>query len=86
MTIDWTHFTPLASLAGGVLIGIAAAMLVLMNGRVAGISGIVLGLFAPRRGETAWRVAFVAGLFSAAFVAAALGLSIAPLSTRDSAR
>lgn len=65
MIIDSTHFTPWASLAGGVLIGLAAAMLVLLNGRVAGISGIVGGLFTPRRGEIAWRLAFVAGLFSA---------------------
>ena len=44
MTIDWTHFTPWAALAGGVLIGLAAAMFVLLNGRIAGISGIVGGL------------------------------------------
>ena len=65
MTIDWTHFTPWTSLAGGVLIGLAAAMLVLLNGRIAGISGIVGGLVAARRGDTAWRVAFVLGLFAA---------------------
>jgi uncharacterized membrane protein YedE/YeeE len=65
MTIDWPHFTPWASLAGGILIGIAAAMLVLLNGRIAGISGIVGGLLAPRRGEVGWRVAFVAGLLLA---------------------
>jgi uncharacterized membrane protein YedE/YeeE len=65
MQIDWTHFTPWASLAGGVLIGVAAAMLVLLNGRIAGISSIVGGLLAPRRGDVAWRVAFVAGLLAA---------------------
>lgn len=65
MTMDWTHFTPWTSLAGGMLIGIAAAMLVLLNGRIAGISGIVGRLLAPRRGEIAWRLAFVAGLFAA---------------------
>lgn len=65
MTIDWNHFTPWTSLAGGVLIGLAAAMLVLLNGRIAGISGIVGGLVAARRGDTAWRVAFVLGLFAA---------------------
>jgi uncharacterized membrane protein YedE/YeeE len=65
MTIDWSHFTPWASLAGGALIGLAAAMLVLFNGRVAGISGIVGGLLVPRRGEIAWRLAFVAGLLLA---------------------
>ncbi|HET7672515.1 MAG TPA: YeeE/YedE thiosulfate transporter family protein [Burkholderiales bacterium] len=62
MTIDWTHFTPWASLAGGMLIGVAAAMLLLLNGRIAGISGIVGGLFRPIAGDVAWRVAFVAGL------------------------
>jgi uncharacterized protein len=65
MSIDWNAFTPWASLAGGVLIGIAVAMLVLLNGRVAGISGIVGGLLRPARGDTAWRVAFVLGLLSA---------------------
>jgi uncharacterized membrane protein YedE/YeeE len=65
MTIDWTHFTPWTSLAGGVLIGIAAAMLVLLNGRIAGVSGIVGGLLSPRRGEIAWRLAFVGGMLAA---------------------
>lgn len=68
MQIDWTHFTPWASLAGGILIGVAAAMLVLLNGRIAGISSIVGGLLAPRRGDVAWRVAFVAGLLAAPLV------------------
>jgi uncharacterized protein len=63
--IDWAHFTPAASFAGGVLIGIAAAMLVLLNGRIAGISGIVGGLFTPRTSDIAWRVAFVLGLLAA---------------------
>ena len=62
MTIDWTHFTPWASAAGGALIGIAAAMLALFNGRIAGISGIVGGLLSPQARDIAWRVAFVAGL------------------------
>ena len=62
MTIDWNAFTPWASLAGGVLIGLATAMFLLLNGRIAGISGIVGGLLAPTRGDIAWRVAFVAGL------------------------
>ncbi|WP_427914983.1 YeeE/YedE family protein [Ramlibacter sp. MMS24-I3-19] len=62
MTIDWSSFTPAASAAGGVLIGIAAALFVLFNGRIAGISGILGGLLKPARGDVAWRVAFVAGL------------------------
>lgn len=65
MSIDFGNFTPFASLAGGILIGAAAAMLVLFNGRIAGISGIVGGLLAPRRGEIGWRLAFVAGLLAA---------------------
>ena len=65
MTIDWTAFTPWSALAGGVLIGIAAAMFVLLNGRIAGISGIAGGLLAPVRGDIAWRVAFLAGLIGA---------------------
>ena len=65
MSIDWTHFTPWTSLAGGMLIGAAAAMLVLLSGRIAGISGIVGGLFSPRAGDIAWRLAFVGGLLLA---------------------
>ncbi|KNZ32146.1 MAG: YeeE/YedE [Methylibium sp. NZG] len=68
MTIDWNAFTPGTALAGGVLIGIAAAMFVLLNGRIAGISGVLGGLLVPRRGDVAWRAAFVAGLLSAPWV------------------
>lgn len=62
MTLDWQHFTPWNSLAGGILIGLAAAGFALFNGRIAGISGIVGGLLRPVSGQTSWRVAFVAGL------------------------
>ena len=62
MTIDWSAFTPYASLAGGMLIGVAAAMFVLLNGRSAGISGILGGLVKPVKGDVAWRAAFVLGL------------------------
>ena len=65
MHIDWSAFTPWSALAGGVLIGMSAAMLVLLNGRVAGISGIVGGLLKPRSGDIAWRVAFLSGLVAA---------------------
>jgi uncharacterized membrane protein YedE/YeeE len=65
MAIDWLHFTPWAALAGGLLIGLAAATLVLFNGRIAGISGILGGLLRPAPGEIAWRVAFLAGLIVA---------------------
>ncbi len=56
-------FTPIASSIGGALLGVSAAMLLLLNGRVAGISGIFSGLLVPSRGEFAWRALFVAGLF-----------------------
>jgi len=56
------HFTPGAAVIGGALIGLAAAVLWLGIGRVAGISGIVGTLFTPRAGDIAWRAAFLAGL------------------------
>lgn len=62
MTIDWANFTPWSSLAGGVLIGLATAMFLLLNGRIAGISGILGGLLRPIKDDVGWRVAFVAGL------------------------
>ena len=66
--IDWAHFTPWTSLAGGILIGIAAAMFLLLNGRIAGISGILGGLLRPKAGDISWRVAFVLGLVAAPLV------------------
>ncbi len=76
MSIDWNAFTPWSSLAGGVLIGLAAAMFVLLNGRIAGISGVLGGLLThlllPRvRGDVLWRVAFVAGIVAAPLTYAA---------------
>lgn len=68
MTIDWNNFTPWASLTGGVLIGIAAAIFILFNGRIAGITGIVSGLIRPRLHDAGWRVAFVIGLILSPFV------------------
>ncbi len=65
MTIAWTSFTPWTALAGGLLIGLATALLLLFSGRIAGISGIVGGLLKPVRGDLAWRAAFVAGLVMA---------------------
>ncbi|AXL50807.1 YeeE/YedE [Paraburkholderia caffeinilytica] len=65
MNIDFAHFTPFPALAGGLLIGFAAALLVLGNGRIAGISGILGGLLDTTSGDRAWRAAFVLGLFAA---------------------
>jgi len=78
MTLDWTHFTPWTSFAGGILIGVAAAMLVLLNGRIAGISGIVGGLLTPRRADIGWRLAFVVGLFAAPLLMLLFGQAVAP--------
>lgn len=68
MTIDWMNFTPWTSLAGGALIGSAAVVFLLFNGRIAGISGILGGLLAPARGDIAWRIAFIGGLVLAPLV------------------
>jgi uncharacterized membrane protein YedE/YeeE len=70
MHIDWTHFTPWTAGAGGLLIGLAAAVLLLFNGRIAGISGILGGLLRLARGDVAWRIAFLAGLLAAPFLVA----------------
>ena len=65
MNIDWNHFTPWASLAGGILLGLAAALFILVNGRILGISGIVGGLLRPKAGDAGWRVSFVLGMLAA---------------------
>lgn len=63
--IDWAHFTPWSALAGGIAIGTAAAMFILLNGRIAGVSGILGGLLRPVPGDAGWRLAFLAGLVAA---------------------
>lgn len=60
--MDWESFTPWTALAGGALIGTAASILLAMNGRIAGVSGVLGGILAPAAGDVAWRVAFVGGL------------------------
>ena len=73
MPIDLAHFTPGLSLGGGVVIGAAAAVLVLFNGRIAGISGIVGGLLRLPQGDMSWRAAFLAGLIGAPVLAGLFG-------------
>jgi uncharacterized membrane protein YedE/YeeE len=75
MTIDWSHFTPWASLSGGVLLGLASALFILLNGRILGISGILGGLIPPKRSDALWRLAFLAGLFTSPWVFKALAPS-----------
>ena len=65
MNLDWAHFTPWASLAGGIILGVASAIFILVNGRILGISGILGGLLPPKVGDTTWRMAFLLGLFAA---------------------
>ncbi len=62
------HFTPLASLIGGMLIGLSASMLLLFNGKIAGISGIIAGILSPAKNDTLWRIVFVAGLLVGGFL------------------
>jgi uncharacterized protein len=66
------NFTPLSALAGGVLIGLASVWLLAANGRIAGISGILHGLFAQPPGDRGWRIAFLGGLLIAGFAWLAL--------------
>lgn len=73
MTIDWSAFTPGSALAGGLLIGTAAALFLLLNGRIAGISGIVAGLLRPVPGDRGWRLAFVGGMLLAPVLYAIAG-------------
>jgi uncharacterized membrane protein YedE/YeeE len=73
MQIDLIHFTPGLSLAGGLVIGLAAAALVMFNGRIAGISGIFGRLLTWPRNDVGWRVAFIAGLVVSPVIADLLG-------------
>lgn len=72
MQIDWFSFTPIPSLVGGMILGIAAALYVLLHGRILGISGIVSGLLHPKKGDWDWRLSLTLGLISAPFFAAIL--------------
>ena len=65
MTIDWANFTLWASLSGGILLGVASAFFILVNGRVLGISGILGGLLRPKLGDAGWRIAFLLGMLAA---------------------
>ena len=65
MSIDWTNFTPWLSLTGGIILGLASAIFILVNGRILGISGILGGLMPPKLGDTFWRISFLLGLLVA---------------------
>ncbi|WP_152206658.1 YeeE/YedE family protein [Marinobacter changyiensis] len=72
ITVDWQAFTPWSALTGGVLIGLAAAGLVLLNGRIAGISGILGGVLTGPRSDRTWRIAFLVGMLVAPLISWAL--------------
>lgn len=76
--IDWAHFTPWSSAAGGIVIGAAAAMLVLLNGRIAGVAGIIGGVLRPAGGDMAWRLAFIIGLLVAPAIYVLLAEPVPP--------
>lgn len=58
------NFTPIASLLGGMLIGLSASAMLLLDGKIAGISGILAGILKPVAGDTLWRICFLAGLLT----------------------
>ena len=72
MQIDWLTFTPGPAFFGGMLLGIAAALYVILHGRILGISGIVSGLLTPKEGDVNWRLSLILGLLSAPFWASLL--------------
>ena len=69
MTIDWAHFTPLSALAGGALIGLAAALLILGVGRIMGAAGIVGGALEIHDSEAPWRWSLIVGLVLSPLIA-----------------
>ena len=77
-------FTPVSGLVGGLLIGLAAALLLLLNGRISGISGILGGLVAPKGSDAGWRAAFVAGLLVGAFAYALTAGGAVPVTMQAS--
>jgi hypothetical protein len=76
--VDWNAFTPWSSLAGGVLIGLAAVGVAHALGRIAGVSGVLGGLLRRPSGDAACRIAFIAGLMAAPLVTALFGWRSTP--------
>ncbi|QWD93661.1 YeeE/YedE family protein [Polynucleobacter sp. MG-Unter2-18] len=69
MQIDWLAFSPVPAFLGGILLGLAAALYVILHGRILGISGIVSGLLSPKDGDIQWRLSLALGLLSAPILA-----------------
>jgi uncharacterized membrane protein YedE/YeeE len=72
MEIDWINFTPFASFLGGIILGLASALMLILFGRIMGISGIIGTALERPKHDTLWRVVFLAGLASAAVIFAPL--------------
>jgi uncharacterized membrane protein YedE/YeeE len=70
------NFTPISAAIGGALIGLAAVLLMLFNGRIAGVTGVFAGLVDPTSIGRAWRATFIAGLIAAPFSAAVIGCTV----------
>jgi len=75
--INMTEFTPVSAIIGGALLGFGALLLMLLNGRIAGISGILSGALQFKNPNAKWRLAFIAGLILSGFLAPALDFSLA---------
>jgi uncharacterized membrane protein YedE/YeeE len=73
------NFTPGSALAGGIVIGLSAVLLMALLGRIAGISGIVRGMIGPAAGEAGWRTAFLAGLVAGPVWWGAVGGAVPPV-------
>ena len=70
------NFSPISAAIGGALIGLAAVLLMLFNGRIAGVTGIADGLINPRTDDRLWRLAFIVGLIAAPLAAALVGHAV----------
>ncbi len=70
------NFSPISAAIGGALIGLAAVLLMLFNGRIAGVTGIADGLVNPRTDDRLWRIAFIVGLIAAPLAAALVGHAV----------
>jgi uncharacterized membrane protein YedE/YeeE len=78
------NVTPFSALIGGAMIGTATALFLVLNGRIAGISGILGGLLAPMSGDMVWRLAVLAGIFAAPILYSAVGGHLPQVGLTDS--
>ena len=77
------NFTPWMSLAGGALLGLSAALLMLFSGKIAGISGSIGGLLNPVKYESSWRATFLTGMILSLFIVKPFGFSLTDLSNEN---